>query len=681
MPDRSLARRLALLLAALAVLAAPVAAQGVDPWTDVEEPESALADGERWIVPERARIVRLDGGALAALLAVTPSELEAPRGLEGVELVLPAVEGGSRRYRIVDSPVMAPELAARYPELRTFRLIDAEQPGFSGRGDWTPQGFHAVVRTASGTVYVDPLRVGDSEHHQVYYRADLRPRPDQRFVCEVEDLESELAELADAVASASPLVGLDLRTYRLALAATGEYTQFHGGTVPAGMAAIVTAVNRVNEVYERDVALRMVLVANNDLVVYTNGTTDPYTNNNGSAMLNENTTNLNAVIGVANYDIGHVFSTGGGGVATLNGPCGANKARGVTGLPSPIGDPFYIDYVAHEMGHQWGAAHTFNGNASSCSGNRSAASAYEPGSGSTIMAYAGICGAQNLQSNSDAYFHRRSLDQMQTFSRTGTGNTCAAVVAVGNEPPVVEAGPAYTIPRSTPFALTGSATDPDGDPLTYCWEQWDLGPAGAPNSPSGDAPIFRSFDPTPSPTRLFPKLSDLLGNTQTIGEILPTYARTLNFRLTARDNVLPAGTNAFDSTSVAVDAASGPFLVTSPNTALVWNGYGPHTVTWDVVGTDQSPVSCAAVDIRLSTDGGVNFDRLLDTGIPNQGTRSLYVGVPNTATARIQVACTGNIFFDISNTNFSITAASNLIFANDFEQGSTILWSLTEPGV
>lgn len=465
------------------------------------------------------------------------------------------------------------------------------------------------------------------------------------------------------------------------MAATGEYTSFHGGTVPQGMAAIVTAMNRVSGIYERDVAIRMTLVANNDLVVYTNASTDPYTNNNGFTMLGQNQANLDAVIGSANYDIGHVFSTGGGGVAWLGVPClSGQKASGVTGLPNPIGDPYYVDFVAHEMGHQWGANHTFNGTTGACSGgNRWGPTAYEPGSGSTIMAYAGICAPQNLQIYSDDYFHRVSLDEIVSYSTAGSGNTCAVVTSTGNAAPIVDAGQSYTIPASTPFALTGSATDPNGHPLTYCWEEFDKGPAGHPNTPSGNAPTFRSFDPVTSSTRSFPKISDLVNNTQTIGEKLPTYSRTMNFKLTVRDNQANGGGVDDDVMTVEVVDTTGPFLVTAPNTIVTWTGSGPHSVAWDVAGTAAAPIGCGLVDILLSTNGGVTFSEILVSETPNDGSEGVFPVVTDTTAARVKVACSDNIFFDISNQSFTIVGAHGLIFSDDFESGNTGAWSAATP--
>ncbi len=551
-------------------------------WRDFDEKDVQLR-GIREIVPLRYRSVELDWPALNGLLAMTPMEYSANALSVDAVLTLPLPNGGFGRFRILEAPIMAPALAARFPEIKTYRGQGIDDATASVRFDTTPAGFHAMILSAAGRVFIDPYSREETAHYISYFTRDY-PRPEGLdFECAFDQVNPwrEAAERPEGSPAISS--GTQLRTYRTAVAATGEYTQFHGGTVPAGQAAIVTTMNRVNGIYEREVAILMELVGNNDDVVYTNtnetleGAAVNYSNSNGGAMLSQNQTNLDAIIGSANYDIGHVFSTGGGGIAGLAVSCKAgSKALGVTGLSSPEGDVFYVDFVSHEMGHQWGGNHTFNGTAGNCvGGNRNGFTAYEPGSGSTIMAYAGICGAHDLQPNSDDYFHGVSFDEIVSYSTTDSGNTCASTSATGNSPPMVDAGASYHIPVSTPFTLCGSASDP-GDPLTYGWEEFDKGPAGAPNSPSGNAPIFRSFDPVTSPCRTFPQWSDIVNNTQTIGEILPTSSRTLNFRLTARDNRLGGGGVSSDSTTVPVTDTAGPFLVTSPNTAVSWTGGEPR---------------------------------------------------------------------------------------------------------
>ncbi|HEX9655844.1 MAG TPA: zinc-dependent metalloprotease family protein [Bacteroidota bacterium] len=655
---------LSILLTPVVTLLSPALSQNAESnfWQDIAE-ATISNRSNREIVPDRYRVLSLSTETLLRSLSIAPLEF-GPFEKNAIVIDLPLPRGTSERFRVLESPIMAPELAAKYPEIRTYIGQGIDDPRSTVRMDWTPYGFHAIIFTSNGTIYIDPYNRSTASHYISYYKHDLRQTLD-RTMEEMGplDTESETAqEIRGLVASGAPqsvAIGEELRTYRLALAATGEYTAFHGGTVALGMAAIVTAMNRVDGIYEREVAVRMVLIANNDTLVYTNASTDPYTNNNGGTMLGQNQSTLDNIIGNANYDVGHVFSTGGGGIANLGVPCRAGfKARGVTGLSSPIGDPFYVDYVAHEMGHQFGSNHTFNGNTGSCGGgNRNASTAYEPGSGTTIMAYAGICGSQNTQNQSDDYFHSISIDEIVSYTQFGSGNSCPVTTTTGNNAPTVSAGSTvYTIPTITPFFLTGSASDPNGDSLTYCWEEFDLGPAGHPNTPTGNAPIFRTFDPTSSPTRFFPRLSNILSGTQTIGEILPSYARTLNFRLTARDNRAGGGGSGKGSISVNVSDAAGPFQVTYPNSAIAWLANSTDSVTWNVANTNGSPVNCSNVNILLSTDGGQTFPTVLASNTPNDG--SEIISVPGTVVnnARVKVEAVGNIFFDIGNADFSISS-------------------------
>ncbi len=470
------------------------------------------------------------------------------------------------------------------------------------------------------------------------------------------------------------------------MAATGEYTLYFGGTVTDGMAAIVTAINRVDEIYERELAVRLELVANNDLLVFTDPDTDPYINNDGYSMLYDNQDTLDDLIGDENYDIGHVFSTGGGGVAYLGVPCESGmKARGVTGLKNPVGDAFWVDYVAHEMGHQFGANHSFNGTASSCGGsNRNAGTAYEPGSGSTIMSYAGICGTHDLQEHSDAYFHSISFDEIATYIQLGDGNSCPVKTATGNQVPViVSATGGYSIPANTPFMLTGQAQDPDGDALTYTWEQFDLGFAGAPPPVPGyvTPPHFRSFYPTSVPYRVFPRMDDLLDGTTTIGEALPAITSTLTFRFTARDNRLGGGGVAYKTYTVNVSGKAGPFQVTAPSQAAIYAGGSPMTVTWDVAGTTAAPIGCPKVNLDFSVDGGHTFPYALAAGKPNDGFQKVTVPNIQTTQGRVRVSCTNNIFFAISEGNFSVEGISDLSLVKQtsglwFEPGEAVNYTL-----
>ncbi|MBT8392735.1 MAG: T9SS type A sorting domain-containing protein [Ignavibacteriaceae bacterium] len=654
-------------------------------WNDVVE-TNITAVGTRYIFPQSYRTLELDLQDLSTALNLAPKEELKNVKQSGFLLSLPLPDNSFSTFKIVETPVMAEELALKYPQIKTYLGQGIDDRSARVRFDITPAGFHAIIFSSKGTIYIDPYSLGEARYYISYYKKDYIPTEEQlSAVCNLFGEDSEFGDHIRNLVNDNPyvLTGPQLRTYRLACATTGEYTIFHGGTVAQGLAAVVTAINRVTGVYENEIAVRLELIPNNDLIIYTDPGSDPYTNNSGGTMLNQNQANLDAVIGNANYDIGHVFSTGGGGVAFLGVVCQPGfKARGVTGLPQPIGDPFYIDYVAHEMGHQFGGNHTFNGSAGACSGgNRNGATAYEPGSGSTIMAYAGICGSQNLQSNSDDYFHNISFVEMVNYTNNGNGNSCPLVTNTGNNEPTatVPAG-GFTIPISTPFMLVGSGTDPDNDPLTYCWEEWDLGPAGHPNSPSGNAPIFRTFDPVDVPYRYFPKLANILNNSQTIGEILPTYTRTLTFRLTVRDNRAGGGGVQYaQMQSINVTNTAGPFLVTQPNTAVTWPGNTTQTVTWDVANTSIAPVNVTEVNILLSTDGGLNFTEVLASNIPNDGSEDLFLPNLPTTQARIKVEAVGNVFFDLSNENFTIEdfipVELTAFFALVTERGVLLKWT------
>lgn len=630
--------------------------------------ERYLSLPQRYAWPDTFTGFAIDLPAIRRQLQAAPLEFTPAAATSPLVFTLPMPDGGEAVFKLVETVTMDPALSLQYPDIKTYAGQGVTDPAALLRLSISAQGFHAMVLSPRGFVYIDPLQQGDVNDCIVYFKKDFKYPTG--FFCEADERkEHAVADIkypAIAAGQALRTHGTTLRTYRLALACTGEYTQFHGGTRASALAAMVASMNRVNGIYESEVAVRMVIIPNDTLIIYTDAATDPYSNTNGVAMLSENQTTIDAVIGNANYDVGHVFSTGGGGVASLNVPCvSGSKARGVTGSGSPVGDAFDVDYVAHEMGHQFGAFHTFNAVTGSCNGNRSATAAFEPGSGITIMAYAGICTSTNdLAPNSIAYFHTYSFLQITNFITTGSGNSCPVATATGNTPPnVVPAALNYTIPYQTPFTLTATGTDANGDALTYSWEELDLGAAGNWNAPIGDAPIFRPFPPVSSGARTFPRLSDIVDNTTTIGEILPSYARTLKFRITVRDNRLGGGGVMYPEDTIRVNIINtgAAFSVTSPNTALTWTAGQSATITWNVSGTSTAPVSCANVSILLSTDGGYTYPVTVLASTPNDGSETITVPSNITTTARIRIQAIGNIFFDISNVNFTIQSGAALL--------------------
>ncbi|OSZ81824.1 hypothetical protein CAP35_00715 [Chitinophagaceae bacterium IBVUCB1] len=644
---------------AILLLATPVFAKAnLSQWQRIDKAPTSIAQS---ITPTKCLLFSLQEAQLKNTLFHLP---------QGAVLQFPSPDGKMIAFRMEETPCMEPALAAKYPEIKTFTGVALHNKAITAKIDYTYMGFHAMVFDGSNTYIIDPYSNPSTGYYVCYYKKDLAVEEGIR-VCSNNDEESNLTNhQAINIQTEPPVVqykthGTVRRTYRLAMACTGQYSVKVAGTATPSKAislsAITTTVNRINGIYEREIGVSLSLIGNNDDVIYLDGSTDPYANS--GADFGTNQINLDAVIGTSNYDIGHIIITVGNAIAQLASVCdGGNKAKGVSGQPNPVGASFDIDFVAHEIGHQLGATHTFNANTGSCSGNGDVSSSHEPGSGSSIMGYAGICGTQdNLQPHSDAYFHYKSLDQITDFL-AGNGAFCGNTTPANNTPPsVASIQQTYEIPHLTPFELIApEANDSDHDALTYCWEQWDLGSFGSSFANTvGSGPIFRSFNPSFSRTRVFPTLEKLLVNvTNYLGEKLPETTRILEFKLTVRDIKSGFGTinMSDDKVLLNVTNSSGPFVVNAPNAITdYWQCGSTQTVNWNVANTTNAPVSAANVDIFLSIDGGYTYPYTLAINTPNDGSET--ITVPNNIYSkgcRVKVKGAGNVFFDISNENFSI---------------------------
>ncbi len=630
-------------------------AQSINNWQATKESEVSKTrlKIDKKNIPSKYKVLFLDFKSLQTNLKSASKRNQNNKLATTLVMDFPNEDGTMESYTIEKTSVLAPELEAKYPEIQSFYGVSTKNPLNKIYISTSPSGFTGVI-TGNKTIYIDPASKNDVSNYIVYDRKDCARSPDDSFVCNAVLDEAINKDKTTSNAKTTSTTDGNLRTYRLALACTSAYSLYYGNTIPQVLAAMNTTITRVNSVFRRDLSVVFQIVANNDRLIYINGFNkdaspdpDPYDNYNGSGMLSVNTANITGLLTVGAYDIGHVFSTGGGGIAGT-GPCtAASKGNGVTGIVTPQFDPFDIDYVAHEIGHQFGAGHTYY---NACFGAK-VGDDYEPGSASTIMGYAGIC-APNVQGNSDAYFHARSIAQMTTAIAS---HTCVAGTSTGNAAPVIATLTARTIPKSTPFILTASATDAQADPMTYTWEQYDINDGGVqpPASTNTAGPVFRSLMPTSDPSRTFPNLSAIISNTTPTWEVLPSVARTLNFRVTARDNSTLGGRTEFKDVVITVGTA-GPFLVSAPNAGTeIWYAGETKTVTWNVASTNTATYS-TTVNIKLSTDGGLTYPITLVTGVANSGTAN--ITVPNNVGKlnRIKVEAAANIFFDISNANFEI---------------------------
>ena len=594
---------------------------------------------------------------------------------------LPHPKGGFKAFDIYPSDVMSLELVRKYPEIRAFKGRSVDQSQTTVQLEVTPRGVTAQVLAPGERWAIDPLINGRPDHAVAYFAKDtITIGRDHKCLVHSEPESKQSVTPASLYArgtSGARAIGQSMRTYRLAVATTGEYTQYHGGTKSLALSAVTTTVARVAGIYEKELAVSFTLIDITD-IIFLDPATDNLTNNDGRTLIGESQTVINNAIGAGNYDVGHTFSTGGGGLATLRTPCkDSSKARGITGRGSPIGDPFDVDYVAHEIGHQFGGNHTYNGTVCT-TGNSS--TAYEPGSGSTIQAYAGICGSDNLQSNSDPIFAAVSFDEMIAYVEDSDGDSCDSPSPITNPStgatnnvPSANAGSDYSVPRSTALILNGSATDSDGDSLTYLWEQRDLGPKVAlGTADNGTSPLFRVLTPVAESTRYLPKLSTVVAGIQDDAEIIPSLAREMDFRLTARDGHGGVASDDMMINVVATPSYLSSFSLSEPTVGGESLGSNA-TVRWNVADTNSSPISADTMDFYLSTDGGVTFSVTPFDSKPNTGyARVTFPSGVQTATARLMIRAQNNIFYDVSNANFTLDSDA----AATPETPTPVTWSL-----
>ncbi|WP_181389567.1 reprolysin-like metallopeptidase [Leucothrix pacifica] len=626
-------------------------------WTDNEQ--FAARGAQSLLIThgiEEARQLSLNTSAMEALLLTPAHSTEfAARSNVSINIELPLPDGQSTTVTITPTKLLPPLLADKYPAIRTYKVSSENSEILSGRLDYTSQGFHAMLLSRQGeTILIDPKSKHGGSDYLSYLKSDQHTgdHPHQCSTPEAHDhsISANLHSRSSLAARGSN----GLMEYRIAVAATAEYTARQGGTVESTLSAIVTTLSRVNQVYEQSLGVRLRLVENNDQLIYTESSTDPYSNFDIESMLTANQTNIDRIIGNDNYDIGHVFGTSGGGLAFIGSLCNnSRKAMAASGINSPYGDSFDIDFVAHELGHQFGATHTFNGTLGICtSGARTARSAFEPGSGSSIMSYAGGCGTDDLQHNADAMFHSGNIQQIQLNLMSGVGSTCGTYHSSTNVPPVISAGADYTIPANTPFELTATATDPDGDSLLYSWEQADTGTAATLKTDTGDNPLFRIFTPSQNQSRSFPSMKTLTGQEYISGELLPQSDRVMKFQVAVYDNHNPA---TIDQTFITVANSGESFSLESPPIGYQQDSY--TNIRWNTGNTQYAPVSCPTVDLHLSTDNGNNFDYVIAEGLNNSGSAMVYLpsNLPDSTTARFKLSCASNIFFSVSSQKFSIS--------------------------
>jgi hypothetical protein len=635
-------------------------------------------------LPTSFELVKLNRSQLQVLQQQAPLVKPGQRSsLSPVHISLPLpVASQFLSSAFTESPVITDALAGQLTGFKTYELKDPATHALQGRLTITPQGISGLIFTDKGSAYISPVGPDYPDVHMVYYVKDIPVTTP--VLCGAKDLVNGKNGAGNRV---STVLGGDcnLRNFKLAVAATGEYTAWAGSQTQA-LIYIGTLVNDVTAIYERDAAITFTLVSNNS-IIFTDATTDPYPTVGfpNTTTLNTNHNTLTSILGSGNFDQGIVLNNGWqGGLAYLGVVCDptykGGAAAGITfgygsnPSPGPQG-PVFTGTVAHEMAHQFSATHTMaSGNSNCGSGNTNVPTGYEPGGGSTIMAYAGSCGTPDAyQNNSDLYFHGASILQIDNYAVNFA--TCETPVALSNSAPTVSvAATTYTIPVSTPFMLTATGADANNPTLYYCWEQMDAPTAptfGTPSATDVNGPLFRSYPPTTSNTRYFPRMADLVSGAATPFEVLPSVSRALNFQVMVRDEAAGGGCTAQTTVTVNTNTAAGPFAVTSQSTATTWTPANTVAITWNVAGSNAAPVNCSNVDILFSRDGGVTFTDTLIANTANDGTENITVPNLLTEVGRVMVKARGNIFFNI-NTAFIKIASSCTANGSTFTPGTAV---------
>ena len=635
-----------------------------------------LESAEQGAFPNRFHAFDMQYESLRRHLANAPAEFSNEARNGACTVLMPNAEGHLEAFKVWTVPVMSPELAAMFPEIRTYAGSSLERPGHILRISALPGELRAIILCPDSDVEAIDINPVLGPDRVIAYRVKDLPTvggPEKPFVCGADDnipydLGKELELLNEPpAADRSGVNPVTLRILRFAVGCHANFTIDHGGTKASALAKVVDYTNRINAITERDAQLRFSLIPETINVIFEDILSQPYSGSEAGNWMGQNTGILNTNIGAAKYDLGHCFarylSGSAAGIAMLSSACATNKGAGCsTANKNPAtGDygNYFVGVAAHEIGHQLSCGHTWN----RCDGGsgRSGISAWEIGSGITVMSYSGLCGPDNQPSpGSNLFYHAGSVAQIQNLL---SNVTCGTTEPVNNNHPIlsVDYPDDMFIPISTPFVLRCTAEDPDGHALTYSWEQMDLGEELPIGQVAGNSPSFRCFNPVTSDTRFFPRLATINSNGSDFSEILPTYSRELKFRVFVRDNEPVGGTN-FANVNFRSTANAGPFVVTAPNTNETWTSGAYVLVTWDVANTDKAPVNCDKVNILLSNNGGATYNFVLAEGVPNIGYACIIAPDISSPLCRVRVEAANNVFFDISNVNFRIEKTTAPVF-------------------